>query len=145
MVPVEVTSTQAKIISRQARDDEIVELANRIISKGRQIELDLLTAGAPSPNIGETTKGIGLKVHEDLGYNVLRREFGLDGQRMQAHWRPAFKKTKAYANKSMAKVAEYITTGKKNVFDLPLKTDRINSSIVRTGEGFAKEIAPFMK
>jgi hypothetical protein len=145
MVPIEVNSTHARIVSRLARKDEILALQERIFKNRGKIELDFLRSGIPNVDIGETTNGIGLKVHEDLGYNVLRKEFGFDGEKGRAHWRPAFKETKKYAMKCMEKVVEYIQTGDKNIFNLSLKADRINSSVVKSGEGFAKELAPFLK
>lgn len=145
MVPIRVTSTHAKIISRLARGDELSALQERIFENKERIELDFLKAGAPKVNIGETINGIGLKVFEDLGYNVLRKEFGFDGQKKRAHWRPAIQKTKKYAMECMAKVVEYIQTGDKNIFNLSSETDKINPLVIKSGEGFAKEIAPFAK
>lgn len=145
MVPVRVTSTHAKIISRLARGDELLALQEKIFKNKERIELDFLKAGAPKVDIGETINGIGLKVFEDLGYNVLRKEFGFDGQKKIAHWRPAIEKTKKYAMKCMAKVVEYIQTGDKNIFNLSSEYDNIGLSVIKSGEGFAKEIAPFVK
>lgn len=145
MVPINVTSTHAKIISRLAREDELLALQDRIFINKERIELDLLKAGAPKVDIGETTNGIGLKVFEDLGYNVLRKEFGFDGQKKRAHWRPAIEKTKKYAIKCMEKVVEYIQTGDKKIFNLSIESDKINSLVIKSGEGFAKEIAPFAR
>jgi len=85
-------------------------------------------------------------VHEDIGYNVLRREFGMDGQREEAHWRPAIKNTKEYAGTiGMAKVVKYIETGDKKIFDLPEKTDKISASVLKKGSGFEKELEPFTR
>lgn len=145
MVPIRVTSIHARIISRLARADELLALQEKMFINKERIELDFLKAGAPKVDIGETTNGIGLKVFEDLGYNVLRKEFGFDGQKKRAHWRPAIQKTKKYAVECMAKVVEYIQTGDKNVFNLSSESDNINLSVIKSGEGFAKEIAPFAK
>lgn len=145
MVPIEVNSTDARIISRLARRDEILALQEKIFINRNKIELDFLKAGSPKVDIGETTNGIGLKVFEDIGYNVLRKEFGFDGQKKIAHWRPAINKTKKYAIKCMSKVVEYIQTGDKNIFNLSSKSDKIGLSVIKSGEGFAKEIAPFAK
>lgn len=145
MVPIEVFANQAKVISRKAREDELVALAERIYKQRRQIELELLQAGARSPHVGYTEHGMGLMAHVDLGYNVLRKEFGLDGEGQFPHWRPAFEDTKKYAHECMGKVVEYVETGNKSVFDLPDNYDKIDPSVIRDGEGFSKEIAPFMK
>jgi hypothetical protein len=145
MVPVEVFSSQAKVISRKAREDEISALYDRIYRQKRKIELELLSAGARSVHVGYTEHGIGLMAHVDIGYNVLRKEFGFDGEAKHPHWRPAFKDTKGYAKKAFEKVVEYIETGNEDVFDLPDNYGNIDSSVVRDGEGFSREIAPFMR
>jgi len=146
MVPVDVSSTRSKIISRRARKDEIVAISDRIMGSSSDIEQELARAGADNPRIGNTEHGIGLTVHEDIGYNVLRREFGMDGQREEAHWRPAIKNTKEYAGTiGMAKVVKYIETGDKKIFDLPEKTDKISASVLKKGSGFEKELEPFTR
>jgi hypothetical protein len=144
MVPVKVEKNQSKVISRLARDDELKELSERLFRQRSKIELDLSKAGAKSPHVGYTDHGIGLMSHVDLGYNVLRKELGLDGQKQDPHWRPVFKDTKKYAKECMFKVIKYIETGNKNIFNLP-KYDKIGSSVIKDGYGFSKEIAPFLK
>jgi hypothetical protein len=145
MVPVVVRDKDAKTVSRRARGDEMLALGERLSSKRREIERELSSAGAKNPHVGNTSHGIGMNVHEDIGYNALRREFGLDGQKQEAHWRPAFDKTKDYAAKCMAKVAEYVQTGKENIFILPMEIDKVSKKVLDEGSGFAKEIAPFLK
>lgn len=145
MVPVKVFTNQAKVVSRKARADELDALVGRIYSQSSEIENALVQAGANSPHVGYTDYGIGLMAHVDLGYNVLRKEFGLDGEGNFPHWRPAFEDTKKYAGECMRKVVKYIETGDDEVFDLPDNYDRIDPSVVRDGEGFSREIAPFMK
>ena len=145
MVPVSVSSKDTKVISRKGRPDEINHLSDRIYMNRHMIEYDLSSRGAHGVKIGKTGNGIGVVAHEDLGYNVLRREFGLDGEDQVAHWRPAFKATKAYAKKSMAKVIKYVKTGNESAFNLPSNVDKINQGVVDKGKGFSKEIAPFVK
>ena len=143
MLPVEVKPNQAKIISRRARKDEMKELSERIYRQKDKIERELSQSGADNPHVGATEHGIGLNVYVDLGFNVLRTEFGLDGQKQNPHWRPAFQDTKKYAEKCMEKVVKYIETGNKSIFDLP-SYDKVNASVIKDGLGFAKEIAPFL-
>lgn len=144
IVPVHIPEG-VKIISRRARTDETKALYERINSQRNRIESDLRSAGADSPKIGITKNSIGLSVHEDLGHGVLRKEFGLDGEKQESHWRPVFVDTKKYAEKCMEKVIKYVKSGDENVFDLPTETDRIGESVIKEGSGFSKEIAPFMK
>ena len=144
MIPVKVKTSDAKAISRIARQDEIRELSRRIFMHKNVIESSFAKAGIRGVHIGSTDYGIGLSTHEDLGYNVLRREFGMDGYKKEAHWRPAFAKTKKYAEQCMEKVVVYVTTG-KNVFDLPENADRIGTDVIKEGSGFEKKIVPFMK
>lgn len=144
MVPVKVEGDQAKVISRIARNDELNALSERLFRQRSKIELELSQDGARSPHVGYTEHGMGLMSHVDLGYNVLRKELGLDGQKQDSHWIPAFKETKKYAEKCMEKVIKYIETGNKNIFNLPVY-DKIGSSVIKDGYGFSKEIAPFLK
>jgi hypothetical protein len=145
MIPFKITLADAKIVSRLARRDELFDIQNRILSKSDEIERALLNAGSPIVNIGENLNAIGLKVYEDIGYNVLRREFGFDGYKKESHWRPAIKKTKKYADESMNKIGEYLQSGDKYIFDLPENVDNINLSVVKNIEYFEKKIEPFIK
>jgi hypothetical protein len=145
LLPVKVTARDAETISRRARPDEVKALSDVLMQNKNKIEAELLAAGARSPSIDESENAVGLFVREDLGYNVLRRELGMDGEVQDAHWRPAFKATRKYAKKSLMKVAEYIRTGNKNVFDLLEKPGKIETSVVKEGEGFAKELDPLLK
>lgn len=145
IVPVNVRDVDVKVIIKGARADEIDALSSRIYENKSKIEAELSAAGARLQMVTNTNYAIGIEVYEDLGHEVLRREFGLDGAAQLAHWRPAFKKTKKYAQKSMAKVMEYIETGNENVFDISEETDRIDMSVIKGSVGFSKEIAPFIK
>lgn len=144
MIPMQVLPAQARIISRRAREDEIAAIAARLMAKGADIEQELSVAGATGAQVKLSEHGIGLTVNVDIGYDVLRRELGMDGKR-DSHWRPAFRATRAYARaRGVAKVIDYIQNGNKNIFDLPEETDRIGTSTIEDGRGFAKEIAPFV-
>lgn len=143
MVPVQVKRGEAKVISRRARPDEMVFLADRILMNEREIVHLLRQMGASNVSIEPSGKAAGTVVHDDIGYNVLRREFGWDGQKQVAHWRPAFKKTNDYIKKSMRKMVKYVMTGREDVFNLPVEVGRVDMATFKQGEGFMKEIAPF--
>lgn len=145
VLPVKVSPGQAKIIARYARPDELNALVKRLYEGRAEILREMSKAGAHGIRWRNQDYGVGLQVHIDLGYIVLREELGFDGEGKHPHWRPAFKDTKEYAKKCMEKVTEYITTGDEKVFDLPNKMDKADMSVIKEGESFSKEIAPFMK
>ena len=60
----------------------------------------------------------GMTVMDDLGFAVLRAEFGLGGKQ-QAHWRPAAKEMQASIRGLTSKFVEFVLTGKENLFDIP--------------------------
>lgn len=143
MVPVKLKRGDAKVIARRARGDEISIFAGRIDMDREEILNAFRNAGATDVKIEASKYAEGSYVHDDIGFNVLRREFGWDGQRQVAHWRPAFKKTDQYIKKSMNKMVKYVITGNESVFDLPKEVGRVDMETFKLGEGFAKEIAPF--
>lgn len=145
LLPVKVSSEDSETISRRARPDEVASLSAVLFQNKTKIEAHLRSAGAPDPEIGDSENAVGLSVKEDLGYNVLRRELGMDGEMQESHWRPAFRATKKYAGESLIKVVKYIKDGNKNVFNLPSGITSVSESVVREGMGFSKEIAPFLK
>lgn len=143
MMPVAVKASEGRLVSRKARPDEINALSVRIYERKEAIEALLKEAGAENPRIGESGNGVGVVVHEDLGYNVLRKEFGYDGEEQKAHWRPAMKAMKAQIPLVMNKFVRYLMTGRESVFDLP--DDAKDATTVKFKEGarFAKTLAPF--
>jgi len=143
MVPVEVKNTDAKIIARKARPDELQALANRIYFRRQEIEGLLARAGAKNPRVEITENGVGVVVKEDVGYNVLRKEFGFDGEKQEAHWRPALRMLREEAKMVWKKFDRYVMNGRANIFDLPDNYGEISKTKFSEGEPFQKELAPF--
>lgn len=145
LVPVKIKVTDAKVISRKARPDEIQELTRRILYKKNEIEYLLSRTGAKDAVIEKSDKGIGTVVKEDVGYTVLRKEFGFDGTKQEAHWRPAIKAMQDQIPKVMNKLSRYLLTGSEYAFDIPEDINTIGDAQFKKGERFQKELAPFAK
>lgn len=143
MVPVPFDNMDAKVVSRNAREDEIKALAGRLYVKRGDIETDLRRAGATKVTIDKTPHGAGIVVHEDVGYNVLRAEFGFDGESQKAHWRPALKEVKGKVPDLMKRYLMYLKTGRESFFELPSDIVRATVSELNKGAKFASELAPF--
>ena len=144
MVPVVVEEGDAKVISRKARQDEVQEFADRIWERRSEIETKLERAGADNPQIESTDKAVGIVVLEDVGYNVLRKEFGFDGEKQEAHWRPALNALKDEAPLVMEQMIRYLLTGQEAVFQL--SGDYVDISVTNFKQGikFQNELAPFV-
>lgn len=143
MVPVPSERLQARVISRNAREDEIKALSDRIYVNRGSIESDLRKAGAPVVSIDKTPNAIGIVVHEDVGYNILRTEFGYDGDKQVSHWRPALKKMKSVMPDLMKRYLKYLQTGRESVFDLPNDVENVTAKELNEGAQFAQALAPF--
>ncbi len=143
MIPVAVKNTHAKVIARKARQDELQALSNRIYFRRQEIESLLSRAGASNPRVEKTENGVGVVVKEDVGYNVLRKEFGFDGEKQEAHWRPAIKALGEASQMVMRKLDRYILTGRESVFELPEDYGEISNAQFQKGSAFQKELAPF--
>jgi hypothetical protein len=143
MLPVPMKPNEGKIISRKARIDEIRELSRRLYARRQEIENDLANAGAKNAKVEKTGFGTGIVVNEDIGYNVLRKEFGYDGGPQASHWRPALKAVKERIPEVAQKFIMYLTTGKESIFDLPNDIEDVSTSKFTEGEGFQKVLAPF--
>lgn len=143
MVPVPVDKGDAKVVSRKAREDEIKALSDRLYVNRGKIETDLRRAGANSVTIDKTSHGIGVVVHEDVGYNVLRAEFGLDGESQKAHWRPALRDIEGKVPDLMKRYLLYLKTGRESFFEIPSDIETKTVSDMNKGANFAEELAPF--
>ena len=144
MVPVKVSKGDAVIISRKARQDEVEAFAERIYSRRGQIERKLRGAGAEDPQIESTENAVGVVVLEDVGYNVLRKEFGFDGEQQESHWRPALNVLKDEAPLVMKQMMGYLLTGHESVFQLSGDYAEISKSQFKQGVWFQNELAPFV-
>lgn len=114
MLPIVLEDKDATVIVRKARSDEINRLRSRISSRRVEIEGRLRSAGAKDVDFSGEKKAEGLEVHDDVGYSVLRKEFGFDGKQ-EAHWRPAIKMLKSELQVMLKDLVEYIN-GKDNAF-----------------------------
>ena len=144
MIPMKVGAKDARLVSRNARPDEVDALAKRIYARRGEIEGNLQREGAPQFNISKGTNAVGSVVHEDVGYNVLRREFGWDGDQQEPHWRPAFRVLRDEVPLVMEKFIRYLETGQENVFEMPNKFGEISGAMLKGGEEFQQRLAPFV-
>jgi len=143
MVPIPSAELKAKVISRTARKDELEALADRLYLNRGDIERDFRLAGAPNVTIDKTANAVGLVVNEDVGYNILRVEFGYDGLQQVAHWRPALAQLKDEMPNLMQMYLNYLQTGRESAFKLPKNVGNVNTVVVKKGAAFAKALAPF--
>jgi len=143
MVPVPVERIHARVISRNAREDELKALSDRIYVNRGQIESDLRRSGVSGVSIDKTPGAVGVVVHEDVGYNILRSEFGYDGEQSVAHWRPALREIKSAMPDLMKRYLKYMITGRESVFDLPNNVESVTATELNKGARFAETLAPF--
>lgn len=149
MLPFYVPDRKARVISRRARKDEITALKNRILKQRKQIQRALKASKAPSYEIQEdgynATSGnaVGIVAREDMGYNVLRAEFGYDGESQNAHWRPALRALDDEVPNLMRKYIEYVENGRESAFDIPSEVLEMTSAQYRKGDAFARALAPY--
>jgi len=144
LLPVKIGTTDARVISRTARPDEIKALSERISRNGSIILKELTSTGASRPKIAKTENGIGTVVHQDIAHAVLRREFGMDGSGSGAHWRPALREVVDAVPAAMERFKKYIVTGRESSFLLPDIDDQITINQLRGGVLFVRELAPFV-
>jgi hypothetical protein len=144
LLPVKLTTRDARVVSRNARPDEIKALTVRLSGKRREILTELLEAGADNPEMERTMYGVGTEVQQDIAHAVLRREFGMDGEQPKAHWRPAFAETMAAVPDAMRRFNKYVLTGKESAFSLPAIDDQLSMGQLSAGVPFMKELAPFV-
>ena len=145
MVPFTVGKHQAVIISRRARTDEINSLADRIYDARSEIQAAFRATGMANVDIKESNAAIGVEAVEDIGFNILRKEFGYDGEQQASHWRPALKKIEEDKILLMKKYLEYLKTGRESIFDLPKEVKNITTDKLREGARFMSVLAPFVQ
>lgn len=143
MLPVKVKDEEAKIIARKARPDELKALSARLYARRQEIEGLLARAGADDPKVVQSDRAVGVVIREDVGYNVLRKEFGFDGDKQEAHWRPAMNVLKDAIPVLMRRFNKYLMTGRESVFELPGEILEISAGQLKGAEPFQKELAPF--
>lgn len=147
LVPVKVSQREAKIISRNARQDELQALERRIFQNRSAIAEELNRLGASGVELRPNRMAAGVEVHEDIGYNVLRVELGYEGDRMVAHWRPALRATVNRGNEVLQKLFLYLQNGNEGIFDLPQDAEemiqRVKAEKLVAGV-FQRELSPFV-
>lgn len=140
ILPIRLEEGDAKIVARNVRNDEMRSLESRIFSNKIEIENKLRAAGAKEVKIVVSKNAEGIEVHDDVGYTVLRKEFGFDGQQ-EPHWRPALKKIKTIVKKLLDNYLYYIMTGR--VAEIP-DVDDISKNVLKKGEWFQNKLTPFL-
>jgi hypothetical protein len=143
MLPLKVEEKDAKIIARKARPDELKALSTRLYTRRQEIEGLLARAGATGAKVVQSDLAVGVVIREDVGYNVLRKEFGFDGDKQEAHWRPALKVLKDAIPFLIRRFNKYLMTGQEGVFELPGEIFDLSAGRLQEAEPFQKELAPF--
>lgn len=144
MVPLKVKEEDAKIIARKIRPDEAQALGRRLYARRKEIETLLVRSGASNPKVVQNDLALGVVIREDVGYNVLRKEFGFDGEKQESHWRPVLRAIKDMMPFLIQRFERYLLTGRENVFELPSEVYRLSAGRMKETEPFQKELAPFL-
>ncbi len=149
MLPFHVHERQAKVVSRYAREDELNSLKGNLLHKRDIVEAELKMTKAPRSEIqgdeynASSGNAVGIVANDDIGYNVLRTEFGYDGNKQVSHWRPALRELGDQIPSLMKKYLTYIQNGREDVFDIPVEVLKMTSADYNKGDYFAKALAPF--
>ena len=145
MVPVMPMKKDAQVIARRITEREDQDLHDRIMANRRKIEFDLKEAGLRDNAIKTNTKpSDSVDVIDDIGYAVLRAEFGYGGP-VQPHWRPALANMAQEYEKLQRAFVEYVQTGKDNGFDLPKYKSVADSGLAMYDDKVQDKLAPYAK
>jgi len=144
LVPVVPDPNEARVVARAVRSDEVGRLTTRILRMKAQIESDLRRAGANGVEVVSSRRSEGLEVHDDIGYTVLRKEFGYMGK-AESHWRPALKALLKHVPVVLKKYADFIVDGKEFRFDLPGDHFELTKNQLKSGAKFQETLAPFVR
>lgn len=140
-----VTFELPKTISctfRKITEQERASLEYRTNANLNRINRELVATGAPFRiEYGQGGKG---KTREDMGFNVLRSEYGYNAKQ-ESHWRPAIKGLSVYMPKLGVKMQKYMLTGNKNVFDIDDYETASQTEIERYGEKFSDMIGKSLR
>jgi hypothetical protein len=145
MIPIKPAPNEATVITRDARPDELQALEERIMKARKEIEAELKSQGAPEPSFDRSDNASGVVVKEDIGYNILRKEFGLDGEAGVAHWRPAFKGIQQDNLEAMKLYLKYLQTGREGVWGLNESFDEATASDYKKAAKFSAVLAPYVR
>lgn len=141
MPPAFPERQHARIIARRVRDDEAMDLRDKLLRNKAQIEFELRAGGLPNPSIDfDTPATDGLEVTDDLGYAILRQEFGFDGSSARPAWRPALMDFQASLQSLGNRFVEYVLTGKRVLWDIPDHGDISEAELEKYGSEFQDKI-----
>lgn len=112
-LPYEPKLTEARIVSRRVTEREATSVERERKKHKAETERELRDLG-----VQLRSKGMILmksRVTRDLGWEILRREFGVPPMHGKAHWRPAVSKWKKFAEDRLKKdLIEWVTRPENN-------------------------------
>lgn len=145
MVPTMPMKSDAQVIARTITEKEDQDLHDRIMANRRRIEFELGEAGLRDNAIKTTTKSSdSVDVIDDIGYAVLRAEFGYGGP-VLTHWRPALAQMASAYDDLQRAFIEYVQTGNDNKFDLPRYKTVAENELGRYDDKVQDKLAPYAK
>lgn len=145
MVPTMPTAADAQVIARQITAREDQDLRDRIMTNRRKIEFELDDAGLRNNKVKTTTTpSDSVDVVDDIGYSVLRAEFGYGGP-PTPHWRPAMSLLASRYKELKEAYVKFVLTGNENVFDLPSYKVVASGEVARYDDAVQDKLAPFAK
>jgi hypothetical protein len=145
MVPTMPTSADAQVIARQITAREDQDLRDKIMNNRRRIEFELSDAGLRQSKIKTTTTpSDSVDVVDDIGYAVLRAEFGYGGP-ATPHWRPAMSLLAGQYRELKEAYVKFVLTGNENVFDLPSYKTVASGEVARYDDAVQDKLAPYAK
>lgn len=145
MVPTMPSKADAQVIARTITEREDQDLHDRIMANRRRIEFDLKEAGLRQNEIRTSTKASdSVDVIDDIGYSVLRAEFGYGGP-VLPHWRPALAQMATAYEDLQEAFVEYVQTGKETKFDLPLYKTVAENELNKYDDKVQDKLAPYAK
>jgi hypothetical protein len=138
-----IRPTGARVIARIARSDEVQFYTHHVQRSAGKIEAALAAAGAPGVRVGAAAAEAG-PVNRDVGWAVLRSEFGLGDDGAHPHWRPALRAVWRKLPILLRAYVRYVETGREGAFRLP-DDDPLGTTDLGSGSvDFTGTIAPFV-
>ena len=137
MIPAELPDS-VRLVTRTVGKGEVSRLKDRILSNSSRIERDVRNANGPPIRIGDSVQS-DAETYEDLGFLVLRTEFGY-GRPGVSHWRPAVVEALKQINDVAKKFEKYIMTGNPGVFTAQSDGDMGFGQLVKYGGDFENKI-----
>ena len=117
LMPVKLEPGQARVVSRRVSPSEAAYFTRNIEGKKRRIEDDLRRSGLQDASITQDNQGSGTIVYSDLGFEVLRYEFGIH-QKQIRHWEPALRSLQIRMRDLGKKFVDFVSTGNEGVFSV---------------------------